>query len=108
MKRCKEMTRRMNWRKKIRMSTGIHYAEHVEKTTLKMNSGSAVIYVRGGSMGSAASYVFCMKAQEQDDSRFEGWRKDGSKDEDLITRISCNTRGVIGSGYRFVRFIRSG
>nr|GEX61819.1 hypothetical protein [Tanacetum cinerariifolium] len=63
-----------------------------------------------------ASYVFCMEAQEQDDSRFEGWCKDGtqeqddsrfegwckdeSKDEDLITRISYNTRGVIGSGYR--------
>nr|GEY90912.1 casein kinase 1-like protein 6 [Tanacetum cinerariifolium] len=29
-----------------------------------------------------------MKAQEQDDSRFEGWCKDGSKDEDLIARIS--------------------
>nr|GFC88368.1 PHD finger protein ALFIN-LIKE 4-like [Tanacetum cinerariifolium] len=49
-----------------------------------------------------ASYVFCMKAQEQDDSRFEGWCKDESKDKDLIARISCNTRGVIGSGYRFV------
>nr|GEV38684.1 hypothetical protein [Tanacetum cinerariifolium] len=29
------------------------YVEHVEKTTLQMNSGSAVIYVRGGYMGSA-------------------------------------------------------
>nr|GEZ14452.1 hypothetical protein [Tanacetum cinerariifolium] len=46
-----------------------------------------------------ASYVFCLKAQEQDDSRFEGWCKDESKDENLIARISCNTRGVIGSGY---------
>nr|GEY07164.1 PHD finger protein ALFIN-LIKE 4 [Tanacetum cinerariifolium] len=47
-----------------------------------------------------ASYVFCMKAQEQDDSWFEGWCKDESKDEDLIARISCNTRGVIESGYQ--------
>nr|GEW71167.1 PHD finger protein ALFIN-LIKE 5 [Tanacetum cinerariifolium] len=42
-----------------------------------------------------ASCVFCMKAQEQDDSRFEGWCKDESKDEDLIARISCNTRGFL-------------
>nr|GEY96527.1 PHD finger protein ALFIN-LIKE 4-like [Tanacetum cinerariifolium] len=49
-----------------------------------------------------ASCVFCMKAQEQDDSRFE----DESKDEDLIDRISCNTRGVIGPVYRVFRFIR--
>nr|GEX08683.1 PHD finger protein ALFIN-LIKE 4-like [Tanacetum cinerariifolium] len=52
-----------------------------------------------------ASCVFCMKAQEQDDSWFEGRCKDESKDEDLIARISCNTRGVIGSGYRVFRSI---
>ena len=30
------------------------------------------------------------KAQEQDESRFEGWTLDRSKDEDLIARISYN------------------